>query len=209
MAKQKYWDGTKWVQVAPSMEEFGDKSKLLTTNKTSLVDAMNELFTDVSDGKKLVRNAITGKGGTVVDGDGDGIPTFAELVNGIGTMSEITFSPGDIIIYNSAAMVLRAGNSFTTFKSATMQNKGGYRVTFQLSSMYGGYNYPCEAQIYINGVARGQLRYVPNSHIQNFTEDFLDLKKGDVMEIKGRTVSGSYNCGIGMFEIKVNLPVPL
>lgn len=22
MAKQKYWDGTKWVQVAPSMKEF-------------------------------------------------------------------------------------------------------------------------------------------------------------------------------------------
>ena len=24
MAKEKYWDGTKWVQVAPSMQEFDD-----------------------------------------------------------------------------------------------------------------------------------------------------------------------------------------
>lgn len=79
MAKQKYWDGTKWVQIAPSMAEFGDKSKLLTTNKTSLVDALNELFTNANNGKTAVANAVTAKGVAASPSD-----TFSVLATKIG-----------------------------------------------------------------------------------------------------------------------------
>lgn len=50
---------------------------------TDVEGALNELFTSVSNGKVQVRNAITDKGGTVTDNDGDGIPTFNELSEGI------------------------------------------------------------------------------------------------------------------------------
>ncbi|WP_406945771.1 pyocin knob domain-containing protein [Halobacillus sp. SY10] len=44
----------------------------------------------VSNGKQQVRDAVIGKGGLVADGDGDGIPTFQELTDGV---NEITTSP--------------------------------------------------------------------------------------------------------------------
>ncbi|WP_216369587.1 hypothetical protein [Brevibacillus sp. MCWH] len=64
-------------------QKIGDLTTLNTTAKTNLVDAVNELFTNVSNGKIQVRDAITGKGGIVADSDGDGVPTFEELVTGV------------------------------------------------------------------------------------------------------------------------------
>jgi hypothetical protein len=46
-----------------------------------------DLFQSVRDGKLNVRNAITNKGGIVADANGDGIPTFDELVAGINGIS--------------------------------------------------------------------------------------------------------------------------
>src|SRR5690606_19251888 len=39
---------------------IGNKATLLTSQKTTIVSAVNELFTNVSDGKSLVGGAITG-----------------------------------------------------------------------------------------------------------------------------------------------------
>jgi hypothetical protein len=61
---------------------IGDKTTLLTTNKTSIVGALNELFTNVNDGKTQVRNAIIGKGSTVAEN-----PTFQEMANAIGIIN--------------------------------------------------------------------------------------------------------------------------
>ncbi|CAM4144260.1 phage tail protein [Saccharibacillus endophyticus] len=54
-----------------------------------------DLKKSVSDGKLAVRNAITGKGGTVADADGDGVPTHVELVAGINTISKRIYSRSD------------------------------------------------------------------------------------------------------------------
>ncbi|MFQ8550177.1 hypothetical protein ABFJ98_3773 [Acinetobacter baumannii] len=50
-------------------------------------NSLANLKQSVSDGKVNVRNAITDKGGTVTDGDGDGIPTFDELVSGVNAIT--------------------------------------------------------------------------------------------------------------------------
>ncbi|QDH22311.1 hypothetical protein [Saccharibacillus brassicae] len=45
-----------------------------------------DLKKSVSDGKAAVRAAITGKGGTVADADGDGVPTHVELAAGVNSI---------------------------------------------------------------------------------------------------------------------------
>lgn len=60
---------------------IGDKNQLLTNEKTSIVRAMNELFTDVSDGKTLIANAITDKNGTASSTN-----TFSELASAIDSL---------------------------------------------------------------------------------------------------------------------------
>ncbi|NBI30731.1 hypothetical protein [Chengkuizengella marina] len=49
-------------------------------------DQYEDLKLLVSDGKLQVQNAIIGKDGIVLDEDNDGIPSFAELVNGVNSI---------------------------------------------------------------------------------------------------------------------------
>lgn len=59
----------------------GDKTTLLTTAKTSLVAAVNELFQSVSNGKTSVAAAITGKGVATA-----GTDTFATMTTNINAI---------------------------------------------------------------------------------------------------------------------------
>jgi hypothetical protein len=63
-------------------QDIGDKTTLLTTNKTSIVAALNELFTNASNGKVDIANAITGKGVAASGND-----TFAQLANKISQIA--------------------------------------------------------------------------------------------------------------------------
>ena len=62
-------------------EAVGELATLETTDKTSLVDAVNECFQSASDGKTAIANAITGvdSGITIPEN-----PTFAQLATLIG-----------------------------------------------------------------------------------------------------------------------------
>ncbi len=59
----------------------GDKSALLTTEKTTIVSAVNELFTNVGNGKDLIASAITGKG--VPASGSDTFPVLAGKIEDI------------------------------------------------------------------------------------------------------------------------------
>lgn len=61
---------------------IGDKTTLKTSEKTTIVGAVNELFTSASDGKTAIANAITGKNGTASSSD-----TFAQLALAISLIS--------------------------------------------------------------------------------------------------------------------------
>lgn len=96
---------------------LGDKDNLSTTDKTSLVAAVNECFQNACNGKVAIANAITGVNSGVTIPEN---PTFAQLAELIGqlgglqsatgTMSEITtpnsitgataFRPKLVVIYN-------------------------------------------------------------------------------------------------------------
>lgn len=63
---------------------IGTLSSLNTSSKTNIVSAVNELFTNVSDGKTLVGGAIAGVDPSVVIPTD---PTFQQLVNAIESIS--------------------------------------------------------------------------------------------------------------------------
>lgn len=71
----------------------GTLKNLKTTDQSSLVNAINELFQSASDGKSSIANAITGKGISL-----DSNPTYSQLVDAISKLelinaSSITIDP--------------------------------------------------------------------------------------------------------------------
>lgn len=103
----------KWLEDC-----IGDTDNLLTTDKTSLVAAVNECFQNASDGKTAIANAITGVDESITIPDN---PTFAQLAAciaqistglqvAIGSMNvytipesitgETPFQPKIVIVYN-------------------------------------------------------------------------------------------------------------
>ncbi|MFD2216357.1 hypothetical protein [Metabacillus endolithicus] len=58
-------------------------SNVSTTSGSNVQTELDSLKSSVNNGKTTVKNAIIGKGGTVLDGDGDGVSTFAELESGV------------------------------------------------------------------------------------------------------------------------------
>ncbi|MBY6900500.1 hypothetical protein HYH88_19300, partial [Clostridium botulinum] len=69
-------------QLADITTKQGELKNLKTTNKTNLVNAVNELFTSASNGKIKVATAITGKGVLASSSD-----SFDTLSNKIGQIS--------------------------------------------------------------------------------------------------------------------------
>lgn len=99
-------------------DAIGDIDDLSTTDKTSLVAAVNECFQSASDGKTAIANAITGVDESITIPDN---PTFAQLAALIGQIStglqiatgsmqvytipeiitgETSFQPKIVIVYN-------------------------------------------------------------------------------------------------------------
>lgn len=60
---------------------IGNKATLKTTDKTTIVGAVNELFIDVDNGKTQIANAIVGKNGTASSSD-----TFTQLASAISLL---------------------------------------------------------------------------------------------------------------------------
>lgn len=79
-------------KATQAQTDIGTKASLLTTDKSNLVNAINENFTNASNGKSSIATAITGKGGTA-----DSSMTFGELATAIGDIPNITNSTGDAV----------------------------------------------------------------------------------------------------------------
>lgn len=143
-----------------SAHGIGDKSTLKTTEKSTIVGALNELFTNVSDGKKLIGGAITDVDeGVEVPADA----TFEELSRAIGKVetgkkwasgeessrfSEITgldFKPNHFFAFSMDArtgsiLVGSEEAKLSNEKNNTMlaQSSANYIKTFNLTFIQGG-----------------------------------------------------------------------
>lgn len=117
---KKYING-EWVDALPSESELpldtrlvhlpddkwlsnalGELATLSTTDKTSLVAAVNECFQSASDGKEAIANAITGvnSGLTIPEN-----PTFAQLSTLIGQLGSLKVETGSMSAFTIPATI--------------------------------------------------------------------------------------------------------
>ncbi|WP_145148471.1 tail fiber protein [Paenibacillus xylanexedens] len=98
-----------------AVSQIGDLSELQTTDKDNLVDALNEVFTHVDEGKELVKTAVIVKGGTVA---GTSPHSFEELADGIETIETSTVINGQQQVARTYAETIAANDpvyAYTTF----------------------------------------------------------------------------------------------
>lgn len=84
-------------------DDIGDLADLQTTDKDNLVDAINELFTDVGDGKTLIAAAITDKG--VATAATDSFATMADNIDHIDTGGSMALQSKSVTPSESAQTV--------------------------------------------------------------------------------------------------------
>lgn len=87
----------KWLEDC-----IGDTDDLETTEKTSLVAAVNECFQSASDGKTAIANAITGVDESITIPDN---PTFAQLAALIGQLGGMNVATGSMNVYTIPATI--------------------------------------------------------------------------------------------------------
>ena len=78
--------------------------ELKTAEKRNLVNAINEVFTSASNGKREIADVITGKGIYV-----DNNMTFNELANSIDQLSLSSYSSGTTVVKGNDEKVIRLG----------------------------------------------------------------------------------------------------
>ncbi|MGE6576263.1 tail fiber protein [Paenibacillus xylanexedens] len=94
-----------------AVSQIGDLTGLQTTDKDNLVDALNEVFTHVDEGKELVKTAVIVKGGTVA---GTSPHSFEELADGIDTIETSTVINGQQQVARTYAETIVANDPIYT-----------------------------------------------------------------------------------------------
>jgi hypothetical protein len=153
---------------------LGDKSTLLTTDKSSLVGAMNELFTSVSDGKELLASTIADYGLSV-----GANPSFADLDDKIrqikfGTMWEPFMATYDLtraLSYCNDKLLLHStsGVAYSTDEGAswtlgTLPDIGGGTIQCFIYA----------AGIYVAGAGGGKLIHSTDGIVWSVASTMID-----------------------------------
>jgi len=144
----------------------GTLSSLLTTDKSNVVKAINELFTNVSNGKTSIAAAITGKGVPALGSD-----TFAQLAAKIGQIvTGKRWASGTISLVQESFLTVNALDFEPKFILVDIQTNTAYR------------------RAYISG---GHLGF--NSSIYDFTGQAIELYYGEwTITSSGFTTRGVY-----------------
>lgn len=103
-------------------DAIGVLSALSTTNKTSLVSAINEVFQSVSDGKDAIAGAITDTDSSITIPDN---PTFSQLASLIGQISTMKVATGHMQAYTSSNTTISGTTTFRPRIVAFYNNQSG------------------------------------------------------------------------------------
>lgn len=199
MAKQKYWDGSQWVQVAPSMQEFDEhlaestQQAHLAKNigledaegnfvSTEVEGAMGELFTNVSrdvdehSKKKASENTL----GHIGINKSLGLYGL-QISNGILGVN-FSISPGeDEALLIDERRTDTRGQSYVKIYELKVNIDIKTMVKFEARS---GSSANAYARIYVNDVPVGTERVIRSYDNVVFSEE-IDIKAGDRVQLYG------------------------
>lgn len=189
------------VQLSNSVTSTSETLAATSKAVKTAMDRANEAFQSVVDGKNSLEIAIEAKGGTVSDVNNP--PTFADLVNGIGTLS-VGAKPGTLSVANSSADKTHTGNTnYTRAKEMRLTMGGSYRISFGLFTSHTGTAF---GRIYRNGVPVGIERSTTSGNPVSFSEDIAGWSEGDLIQLWIRNSNGSYIVYCSDFTLSIAPP---
>lgn len=166
-------------------DDIGDLTDLQTTDKDNLVDAVNELFTSVSNGKALIAASITDQG--VATAATDSFATMAENIEHIdtggGTSKNVQIASG-VNRVSTTSLTAVSGQEITVSKTGTYDVYwSAYRSSTSGTS---------GSQLAINGSAYGTENTTFSNHGQANHLSNVSLSQGDVIKVWARARGTSY-----------------
>ena len=119
-------------ELIAKINSIGDVTQLQTSNKTNIVNAINELFQSASDGKSKIATAITGKG--VNASSSDSFQVLSDKISQIKTGFELpmTTPTYEIGIGTVTAICNTQNNLFTKFK---LNSNGSWQSSNRFDSL--------------------------------------------------------------------------
>ncbi|MNW55118.1 hypothetical protein D3C74_327620 [compost metagenome] len=181
--------------------ELGQLADLRTSAKSNIVNAINELFIDVSDGKNAIAAAITGKGVPTSGSD-----TFSQLARSIGQIpTQHAMAPGEILLYyNPDKSFMVQYTTYTKIFSINVGMTGVFRIRFKIMSANSSQT--AFGRIYKNGIAFGTEQSTRNyQSVTTYSED-LPFAAGDKIELWMKTTGSQGYATIFMPEIYGDVP---
>lgn len=147
-----------------AISRIGTLTNLQTSNKTDLVQALNENFTNANNGKSAIATAVNGKGGTA-----NASMTFSQLASAVTGIPNIDEATGDAVASN-----VLAGKTFSNDVGngivGTMPDRAGVNSSTQ------------------NSIVGTTLRFRPPTGYYDGVDDLVSVTDADF--IAGNIKSG-------------------
>ncbi|KAB2337661.1 hypothetical protein F7731_08695 [Cytobacillus depressus] len=204
-----------FTQLKEQVENMELTAENVTTTAGSNVQTeLDNLKSDTDNKINSVRDAIVSKGGVVTGNP----PTAAQLVAGVDTL-ELAYSPKasiNVLAFQrvDGRYTSTKNEEFTNFWKATMRMNGSIRVRLFGTRLQNFWYDSTPTQygivaLYLNGVS---VAGPPATGYTAYVDIDLNIKSGDVLEVRGRSIYGTLSYGQARFEqidIRVEKPVPI
>ncbi|WP_341279349.1 hypothetical protein [Paenibacillus sp. FSL H8-0537] len=186
----------------------GNLAALNTSNKSTLVAAINELFTSASNGKTVVAQAITAKGVAASSSD-----TYAVLASKIGSIPasapDWIYSTGNFVLTGLNNVLTSNVDTPLTVAVLEITRGGTFKFEFNLWTSFENGSSRARAWIYRNGSPAGVLwQTTPNSTPKLFVSETLSFNTGDKMQLMLWRNDIGYSANIDSFLVKTNVQSP-
>ncbi len=169
---------------------------------TNVEGALDELFTNVSNGKDLIATAITDKGGTA-----SGSNTFIQLATAIGnipTGTDIeTIVAGDTIVYSETNIVSTASTTYAKLREAKVLKGGSITANFSMktNNAYAEFT----AAVFINN-SRVSQEYTREGTATRTYSVNCNIQEGDLIQLWAKVSEDKWQTQNTAFSLGILLP---